>query len=90
MAPRFDPPPDPEIRLVVVFRTFNAALAAMAESLLESDGIEFARRGEMHGWDAPGFLLNVHGRPMEFLVRESDVDRARELLVDLRPDTNRQ
>ena len=82
------PPPDPDIRLCVVFRTTNAAIAAVAKSLLDGAGIEYevrrdTLRGTLGAWDVPGFVVNVGVNPAEFLVRESDAESARQLLADL-------
>jgi len=60
----------------------------MAQSLLERDGVEFATQRDLYGWDAPGVQLNLASRPAEFLVRESDADTARQLLADLRSQTD--
>jgi hypothetical protein len=82
------PDPDPDIRLVVVFRTSDVGLCALAKSVLESEGIEYAVRGEglrdMFGWNAPGSLSNNVLEPAEFLVREVDAQGAIELLAKLR------
>lgn len=81
------PPPDPSIALVPVFQTGDAALIAFARSLLEADGIEYMVRADglqdLVGWGRLGSGFNLITGPAEFVVREEDAQRARELLRDL-------
>lgn len=85
------PPPDPDIELVPVFRTGDAALIPMAKSLLDSEGIEYLVRGEgvqdLFGSGRVGAGYNIVTGPAEFVVREPDADRARALLDDLTSST---
>ena len=76
-----------DIALVPVFATGEAALIAVAKSLLEAEGIDYFVRGEgLHDLFGYGRITSfnyVVGRPPEFIVREEDAERARELLKDL-------
>ncbi len=81
-------PPEPDLQLVPVFQTADAALIALAKSLLGGEGIEYLVRGEgvqdLFGWGRFGAGFNpITGSPV-FFVREDDADRAHELLQDLR------
>ena len=76
--------PDPDIKLITVFRTQDAGLAAVVKSLLDSINIEYFLRGEA--------FLNVAGWPgsrstaqteAEFQVREADAEQALSLLKAL-------
>lgn len=73
--------------LVPVFATGEAALIAVAKSLLEAEGIDYFVRGEglsdLFGYGRITSYNFVLGRPPEFMVRAEDADRARELLKDL-------
>jgi len=81
------PPPDPSIALVPVLHTGDAAVIAIAGSLLEAEGIEYLVRGaglqDLFGWGRVGAGYNILTGPAEFVVREDDAQRARELLQDL-------
>ena len=80
--------PDPDIQLVPVLQTGDAALIAIAKSLLDAEDIPYLVRGEgvqdLFGWGrlATGFNV-ITGVPV-FFVREDDAERARLLLKDLR------
>jgi hypothetical protein len=79
--------PEPDVRLVPVFQTADAALIAIAKSLLDAEGIEYDVRGEqvqdLFAWGRFGSGFNpITGAPV-FIVREDDAERARELLRDL-------
>ena len=80
------PEPTPDVELVSVLATGDAGLIALAKSLLESEEIVYLVRGDglqdLFGLGrATGFSFAMG--PAEFLVREDDADRARELLKDL-------
>jgi hypothetical protein len=81
------PPPDPSIALVSVLHTGDAALIAFARSLLDAEGIEYMVRADglqdLVGWGRVGAGYNILTGPAEFVVREDDAQRARELLQDL-------
>jgi hypothetical protein len=81
------PPPDPSIALVSVFHAGDPGIIAIAGSLLEAEGIEFLLRGDglqdLFGWGRVGAGYNILTGPAEFVVRETDAQRARELLRDL-------
>jgi len=81
------PPPDPDIRLTPVFRAGDPAVIALAKSLLDGEGIEYLVRAEalqdLFGWGRTGVGFSIVAGPAEFVVREDDADRARELLRDL-------
>jgi hypothetical protein len=76
--------PDPSIELVPIFRTGDAALIAVAKSLLDGEGIEYLVRSEpvqnFFGLGVFGAGYNVVTGPAEFAVRAEDAVRARELL----------
>jgi hypothetical protein len=79
--------PDPLIELVPVFRSGDAALIAVAKSLLDAEGIEYLVRAEpvqnLFGLGVLGAGYNVITGPAEFSVREEDASRARGLLEPL-------
>jgi hypothetical protein len=79
--------PDPDIELVRVFATGDAALIAVAKSLLDSEGIEYMVRGEgvqdLFGFGRFGTGFSHVVGPAEFWVRAEDSIRARALLEDL-------
>jgi hypothetical protein len=81
------PPADPNIRLTPVFRAGNPAVIALAKSLLDGEGIEYFVRAEalqdLFGWGRTGVGFSIVAGPAEFVVREEDAARARELLRDL-------
>ena len=87
-------PADPNIQLVPVFTAGDPALTALARSLLDGEGIEYAVRNDsvqdLIGWGRVGANFNLATGPAEFIVREDDAARATELLRDLTtelPDT---
>jgi hypothetical protein len=84
---RSAPPPDPNIRLTPVLAVANPALIALAKSLLDAEGIAYLVRGEnvqdLFGWGQLGAGFNIVTGPAEFVVREDDAQRARELLRNL-------
>lgn len=76
--------------LVTIFETGDASLVALAKSLLDSAGIEFAAKGEaiqdLFGFGRfPGGSNLVTG-PVAFQVRPEDAKSAKSLLRDLRDD----
>jgi hypothetical protein len=82
------PEPTPDVELVCVLATGDAGLIAVAKSLLEADAIDYFVRGD--GLQDLFGLGRIAGYgfatgPAEFLVREDDADRARELLAGLTP-----
>jgi hypothetical protein len=76
-----------DVALVPVFATGEAALIAVAKSLLEAEEIDYFVRGEglsdLFGYGRITTYNFVLGRPPEFMVRKEDAERARELLKDL-------
>jgi putative signal transducing protein len=73
---------------VAVFETGDPALVALASSLLDSAGIEFAKKGEglqdLFGVGRfPGGTNLVTG-PVVFQVGPNDAEKARSLLRDLK------
>lgn len=79
---------DPDdIALVPVFATGEAALIAVAKSLLEAERIDYFVRGEglsdLFGYGRLLTTFNYVVGPPQFMVREEDAQRARELLKDL-------
>ena len=79
--------PTPDVELVPVFATGDAGLISVAKSLLEAEGIDYLGRGEgvqdLFGWGRIASGFNVIVGPVQFLVREEDAERARELLQGL-------
>ena len=80
-------PPDPTIQFASVLSTGDAGLIALAKSLLDAEGIEYLVRGEglqdLFGGGRLGAGYSILVGPAEFIVRENDAERARELLADL-------
>lgn len=80
-------PPEPDVELVPVYRSANAALTALARSLLEGENILYMLRGDnlqdLFGWGRIGAGYNVLVGPAEFWVRADDAERATERLKDL-------
>jgi hypothetical protein len=86
------PPADPTIKLTAVFSSGDPALIALAKSLLEGEGIEYLVRAEgvqdLFGWGRIGAGYNIITGPAEFVVRDDNAERARELLHDLLTPVN--
>jgi hypothetical protein len=84
------PTPVPDVQLVSVLATGDAALIAVAKSLLEGEGIDYLLRGEglqdLFGFGRITGFSYAMG-PAEFQVRVEDAERARALLADLEPPT---
>lgn len=83
-----DPPARaPEVALVKVFETGNAALIPLLESLFNDGGIEYMAKGEaiqdLFGWGRFGTNLNYVIGPVQFYVRDDDADDARQLIETL-------
>lgn len=79
--------PDPDVRLVVVYRTRNLALSAVAKSILDAAPVEYTVCGD-NQYQYGGGFSEFDNRPdlgVEFLVREADAEWVRELLTDLTP-----
>ena len=81
------PEPTPDVQLVSVLATGDAAVIAIAKSLLEGEQIDYLVRGD--GLQDLFGLGRITGfsyamGPAEFWVRVDDVDRARELLEGLK------
>ena len=80
-------PPEPNVELVPVFRGGDAGLIALANSLLDAEGIEYMARNEalqdLFGWGRLAGGFNYIVGPVEFVVRKDDADRARTLLRGL-------
>ena len=81
------PPADPTIQLTTVFASGDPALIAVAKSLLEAEQIDYLVRGDgvqdLLGWGRVGAGYNIVTGPAQFVVREEDAPRARELLREL-------
>lgn len=79
--------PEPDVELVPIYRAPNAALSALAQSLLDAENIEYMLRGEalqdLFGWGRLGSGYNPIVGPAEFWVRADDAERAAEVLKDL-------
>jgi hypothetical protein len=65
--------------LVVVLETTNPATAAVAQSILEEDGITFNLQGESQ----QQMIVIPFSVPIRIQVLKEDEARARELLTDL-------
>jgi Putative prokaryotic signal transducing protein len=80
--------PTPDMELMRVLVTGDAGLIALAKSLLDSEQIEYLVRGDglqdLFGWGRLGAGYNYIVGPAEFWVRPDDLERARELLAELR------
>jgi hypothetical protein len=81
------PPPDPTIQLTPILETGDPGVIALGKSLLEAEGIEYLVRGEnlqdLFGYGRLGVGFSIVSGPAEFVVREDDAERAREVLSDL-------
>jgi hypothetical protein len=84
---RGGPPPDPTIQLTPILETGDPGMIALAKSLLEAEGIEYLVRGEnlqdLFGYGRLGVGYSIVSGPAEFVVREDDAERARDVLGDL-------
>lgn len=73
--------------LVTVFETGDPALVALAKSLLNSAGIDFAAKGEalqdILGLGRFPSGTNVLTGPVAFQVNAEDAEKAKSLLSDL-------
>ncbi len=80
---------DPEI--VTVFETGNAALIALAKSILDNAGIRYIVKGEqiqsLFGWGVLGTGFNIVVGPVQIQVSRTDRLTARDLLADLHEGT---
>ena len=74
-----------DLELVSVLQTADDGLAALVKSIFDADSIRYFVRGEgvqdLLGWGRIVGGFNYVVGPMEFLVRQDDVDRARALLT---------
>ncbi|PYM19509.1 MAG: hypothetical protein DMD81_03640 [Candidatus Rokuibacteriota bacterium] len=79
-------PPAGDLDLVSVLQTADEGLAALAKSILDADNIAYVVKGEgvqdLLGWGRLLGGFNYVVGPVEFLVRQEDVDRARALLAE--------
>lgn len=75
---------------VTVLRSGDAALLAVAKSLLEAEKIEYYAKGEgvqdLFAWGRFGTGFSPIAGPIELQVRAVDADRALEILADLASD----
>ena len=75
-----------DLDLVSVLQTADEGLAALAKSILDADNIAYVVKGEgvqdLLGWGRLLGGFNYVVGPVEFLVRQEDVDRARALLAE--------
>jgi putative acetyltransferase len=78
---------EPDARIVTVYRTSDQALIALAQSLLESAGIDYVAKGEgVQDFFAMGRVannFNIVVGPVEIQVEEKDAAEAAALLKDL-------
>ena len=79
-------PPAGDLDLVSVLQTADEGLAALAKSILDADNIAYVVKGEgvqdLLGWGRLLGGFNYVVGPVEFLVRQEDVGRARALLAE--------
>ena len=77
--------PEDHLELVTVFRHGGPAEVAVAKSVLQAAGIEFATRNEavqdLFGWGRFPRGTNLFMGPIELQVRAGDAPYARELLA---------
>jgi hypothetical protein len=77
----------PDVELVKVYETGNAAIIPVLESVLNDGGIEYMAKGEpiqdLFGWGRLGTNMNYVIGPVEFYVRKDDEDEARALVQTL-------
>jgi Putative prokaryotic signal transducing protein len=75
-----------DLELVSVLQTADEGLAALVKSILDADNIRYFVKGEgvqdLLGWGRIAGGFNYVVGPVEFLVRQDDVDRARALLTE--------
>jgi hypothetical protein len=76
-----------DVELVTVFRAGREDLVALAQSMLQSAGIDFAVRGEgiqdILGWGRFPIGNNLLAGPIQIQVRSEDAEDARALLASL-------
>jgi zinc-ribbon domain len=81
--------PDPDVTLVPVFETVDAAILPLATMALDQHGIEYSVRGggtlDALRLPPPGLDLAQSDARHELVVRKADAARARDLLADLGP-----
>jgi hypothetical protein len=82
-----EPDPQPDMELVKIYETGNAALIPLVESLLEDAEIEYMTKGEplqdLFGWGRFGTNVNFVIGPVEFYVRADFEAEARAVLAQL-------
>ena len=87
MEARFTDGPWPDVELVTVFWAADAGDLALAKSMLQEAGIEYATLNEsvqdIFGWGRFPGGLNVAMGMVQVQVRDSDAAYARELLDSL-------
>jgi hypothetical protein len=80
---------DPNLKLLTVFETSDAALIAMARSILESAQIPFIVANEAMqdyiGWGRFPGPMNIATGPVQIQVAEGDAEEAERLLSELEP-----
>ena len=78
---------DQDQEIVTVFETGNAALVALAKSLLDAADIAYAVKGEniqnLFGGGVIGTGFNILVGPVQIQVRREDETEARSVLADL-------
>jgi hypothetical protein len=81
------PAAPPEVTLVKVYETGNAAIVPLLESVFDDAGIEYMTKGEgiqeLFGFGRFGTGLNYVTGPVEFHVRKDDESAARRLIETL-------
>jgi len=81
------PPREPDVELVKIYETGNAAVIPVFKSLLDDAGIDYMTRGEgiqdLFGWGRFGTNLNYVIGPVQFYVRADAADEARQLAESL-------
>lgn len=78
--------PDPDMELVPLIKISDTTLVMLLESQLEASGIPYLAKGE-HLQDLFGFgrlvQVNPISGPVEFLVREDDLEAARTVVAGI-------
>lgn len=77
---------EPDVKLVKIYETGNAAIIPLLQSLLQAANIEFMMKSEtiqdLFGWGRIGASNYVVG-PVEFFVREDASEEARAIAESL-------
>ena len=82
---------EPQIELVKVYESGNAAIIPLVESLFDDAGIEYMVKNEtiqdLFGWGRFGASYNFVLGPVYFFVHPDDADEARAIVATLSLET---